>query len=112
MRVKRGFKARRRRKKIMKRAEGFRSAGSRVFTVAIERSDRALAYQYRDRRQFKNDIRKIWIHRISTAAKKCGLNYSHFMGILKKKNVQLNRPALAHLALKHPAAFETLAKKI
>ena len=112
MRVKRGFQARRYRKKILKRAKGFRSAGSRAFTVALERSDRALVYQYRDRRRFKNDIKKIWIHRISAAAKKLGWNYSRFMGALKKKNIQLNRRSLSHLAYNHFNAFEEVAKKL
>lgn len=112
MRVKRGFQARRYRKKILKRAKGFRSAGSRLFTVALERSDRALAYQYRDRRKFKNDIRKIWIHRISIGGRKLGWSYSKLMGALKKKNIAINRPALAHMAVEHPSAFEHLVKKL
>ena len=112
MRVKRGFKARRYRKKILKRAKGFRGANSRLYTEAIQRSDRALVFQYRDRRNFKNDIKKVWNHRIGQAARNLGLSYSHFIGSLKKSNVQINRPQLACLAAHHPKSFEYLAKKI
>ena len=112
MRVKRGFQARRYRKKILKRAKGFRSAGSRSFTVALERSDRALAYQYRDRRQFKNDIKKIWMQRISAVVRPLGMNYSRFIGALKKKNIQINRKNLAYLAVRNSSAFEKLVKQL
>ena len=72
MRVKRGFKARKFRKKILKRAKGFYSANSRCFSVAIEKSDRALAYEYRDRRMRKRDFRRLWIQRINAAARLSG----------------------------------------
>ena len=110
MRVTRGPSTRRRRKKILKRAKGFRGAGSRGFAAAQERSDRALAFSYRDRKQFKNDIKKIWIHRIQTALNK--ISYSQFMGLLKKKNIILNRKSLAFLAHRSPSAFENWAKKL
>ena len=112
MRVTRGPQTRKRRKKILKRAKGFRSSGSRLFTVAIERSDRALCFQYRDRKNFKNEIRKIWNHRIGAAARNLGLSYSQFMGFLKKAGIELNRPQLAYLALKKPSQFKDLAEKI
>ena len=112
MRVKRGFKARRYRKKILKRAKGFRGSNSRLFTVAIEKSDRALVYQYRDRRTFKNDIKKIWNHKISLASKRLGLSYSKFMGALRKSKIDLNRPQLAHLIQNHPKAFDSLVQQL
>ncbi len=112
MRVKRGFQARKYRKKILKRAKGFRASNSRLFTEAIEKSDRALRYQYRDRRTFKNDIRKIWNHRIGQASRNLGWSYSKLMGALKKADIQLNRPQLSHLAVQHPSAFESLVKKL
>ena len=112
MRVKRGFQARRRRKKILKRAKGFRGSNSRLFTVAIEKSDRALSYQYRDRRTFKNDIKKVWNHRIGQAVRNLGWSYSQFMGALKKANIQLNRKNLSHLAVEHSSAFESLVNKL
>ena len=110
MRVKRGFQRRRFHKKILKRAKGFQSAGSRSFTVALERSDRALAFQYRDRKRFKNDIKKLWIHRISTAVSH--ISYSRFMALLKRKNILLNRKTLSLLALENPKAFASWAKKL
>ena len=112
MRVTRGFATRKRRKKILKRAKGFRGSNSRLFTVAIEKSDRALCYQYRDRRTFKNDIRKIWNHRIGQAVRNLGWSYSKFMGALRKSNIQLNRSQLSHLAVHSPSAFESLVKKL
>ena len=112
MRVKRGFQARKRRKKILKRAKGFRGSNSRLFTEAIEKSDRALAYQYRDRRTFKNEIKKLWNHQISTASKDLGFNYSTFMGALRKSEIQLNRPQLSYLIQNNPSAFKTLAEKL
>ena len=112
MRVKRGFQARRYRKKILKRAKGFRGAGSRTFTVALERSDRALCYQYRDRRNLKNDIKKIWNHRIGVASRQMGWSYSKFMGALKKAQIEINRPQLAYMAVHYPKSFESLFKKL
>ncbi len=112
MRVKRGVAARRRRKKILKRAKGFRGANSRLYTEAIQKSDRALAYQYRDRRTFKNEIKQLWNHQISTASKNLGFNYSTFMGALRKSEIQLNRPQLSYLIQNNPSAFRTLAEKL
>lgn len=111
MRVKRGFKARKFRKKILKRAKGFYSAGSRCFSVAIERSDRALAYEYRDRRTKKRDFRRLWIQRINAAVRLNGTNYSCFIASLHKKGFPLNRKMLAELAVKHPEDFSSLVKK-
>ena len=82
MRVKRGVSARRRRNKVLDRVEGYRGAGSRVFSVAKERNDRALVYAYRDRRRRKRDFRRLWITRISAATRLNGISYSRFMGAL------------------------------
>lgn len=110
MRVKRGFKARKFRKKILKRAKGFYSANSRCFSVAIEKSDRALAYQYRDRKVRKRDFRSLWIQRINAAAREHGASYSQLIGALQKKESPLNRKMLAELAVRHPESFSTLVK--
>lgn len=112
MRVKRGFKARRYRKKILKRAKGFRGSNSRLYTVAIEKTDRALAFQYQHRRKFKNDIRKIWNHRIGVVVKELGYSYSRFMGALRKSKIQLNRPQLAQMALDNPSVFKEIISKL
>jgi len=104
-RVTRGFKARRRRKKILKLASGFIGARNRLYRSATEAVDRALSYAYRDRRQKKRDFRKLWIVRIGAGAKENGLTYSRLMGGLKKANVELDRKVLANLAVLDPAAF-------
>ena len=112
MRVKRGFQARKRRKKILKRAKGFRGSNSRLYTEAIEKSDRALVYQYRDRRTFKNEIKQLWNHQISSASKNLGFSYSTFMGALRKSEIQLNRPQLSYLIKNNPSAFKALVEKL
>ena len=98
MRVKRGFKARNFRKKILKRAKGFYSANSRCFSVAIEKSDRALSYQYRDRRTKKRQFRRLWIQRINAAARQNGSSYSKLIEALNKRNIVMDRKTLAELA--------------
>ena len=112
MRVKTGSVRRKRHKKILKRAKGFYSSNSRCFTVAVEKSDRALAYQYRDRRRLKRGQRRLWNQRINSAARLNGLNYSTFIGLLKKNNVHLNRKILADMAVQDAAGFSLLVKKV
>ena len=111
MRVKRGFKARKFRKKILKRAKGFYSANSRCFATAIEKSDRALAYQYRDRRNKKRDFRKLWIQRINAGARVCGTSYSKLIHALNEKENPINRKMLADLAAHHPNQFSEVVKQ-
>jgi large subunit ribosomal protein L20 len=109
-RVKRGFKARRRRNKILKMAKGYRGARHRLFRSATEAVDRALCYAYRDRRVRKRDFRKLWIARISAAAKELGLSYSRLMGGLKKAEIKLDRKILSNLAILDPGSFAKIAK--
>lgn len=111
MRVKRGFQARKFRKKILKRAKGFYSANSRCFAVAIEKSDRALAYQYRDRKTRKRDFRRLWIQRINAAARLNGTTYSKLINALHQKETDLDRKMLAELAVNHPSHFSNLVEK-
>lgn len=111
MRVKRGFKARKFRKKILKRAKGFYSANSRCFSVAIEKSDRALAYQYRDRRTRKRQFRRLWIQRINGAARLNGSSYSQLIQALNKKEIPINRKMLAEMAAVQPQAFSDLLRQ-
>ena len=112
MRVKTGGVRKRRHRKILKRAKGFYSSNSRCFTVAVEKSDRALAYQYRDRRRLKREQRRLWNQRISAAARINGLNYSTLMGLLKKAKVQLNRKVLADMAVRDASGFSQLVKQV
>jgi len=109
-RVTRGFKARRRRNKILKLASGFIGGKSRLYRSAVEAVDRALVYAYRDRRAKKRDFRKLWIVRIGAAAKMNGTSYSKMMGGLKKANVELDRKVLANMAILDPNAFAQVAK--
>lgn len=109
-RVKRGFKARRRRNKILSMAKGYWGRRSRIFRTAKEAVDRALTYAYRDRRVRKRDFRNLWIARINAAARINGLSYSKLMGGLKKKNVELDRKILSDLAISDPACFSEIAK--
>ena len=112
MRVKTGSVRRKRHKKILKRAKGFYSSNSRCFTVAVEKSDRALAYQYRDRRRLKREQRRLWNQRINSAARLNGLNYSTLIWLLKKNNVHLNRKILADMAVQDAAGFSLLVKNV
>ncbi len=107
-RVKRGFKARRRRKKILGLAKGFRGSRHSRFKTAIHVVRRALAYAYRDRRVKKRSFRELWITRINAACRANGIKYSQFINGLKKSNVDLDRSILAHLALSDAIAFKAL----
>lgn len=109
MRVKRGFKARRRRKKILKLAKCYRAGRSKLYRTAADAVDRALQYAYRDRRTRKRDFRKLWIARINAAARLNNMSYSRFMGGLKRANVEIDRKILAELAVSDPKAFSQLA---
>ena len=111
MRVKRGFKARKFRKKILKRAKGFYSANSRCFSVAIEKSDRALAFQYKDRRTRKRNMRRLWIQRINAGARLNGSSYAQLIHALSKKEISLDRKVLADLAVSQPLAFSQIVQQ-
>ena len=111
MRVKTSSVRKKRHKKILKRAKGFYSSNSRCFTVAVEKSDRALAYQYRDRRRLKREQRRLWNQRISSAARLSGVNYSTLMGLLKKANILVNRKILADMAVQDINSFSQLVKQ-
>lgn len=110
MRVKGGFVSRRRRKKILELAKGFRGGRSKLFRTAKNAVIKALTYSYRDRRRRKRDFRSVWIVRINAAARENGISYSQFMNGLQKANVLLDRRVLAYLALEDTAAFARLAE--
>ncbi len=97
--------SRRRRKKILNMAKGYWGSRSKLYTVAKNTVEKALKYQYRDRRQRKRQFRKLWIARINAAARQNGSSYSRLMGGLRKADVALNRKVLADLAVHHPDAF-------
>ncbi|NLJ34435.1 MAG: 50S ribosomal protein L20 [Firmicutes bacterium] len=109
-RVKRGVTTRRRHKKIMKMAKGYRGARSRTFKAANETVLKALSYAHRDRRTRKRDFRKLWIARINAAARMEGLSYSRFINGLKQAGVDINRKMLAQLAVEDSQAFGDLVE--
>jgi len=109
-RVKRGFKARRRRNKVLKMARGYVGGRHRLYRTAVEAVDRALAYAYRDRKARKRDFRKLWIVRIGAAARQNGMSYSRLMGGLKKAGVELDRKVLANMAVLDPETFSQICK--
>ena len=111
MRVKRGVKACRRRNKVLERAEGYRGAGSRVFSVAKEKNDRGMVYAYRDRKAKKREFRKLWITRIAAAAKMNGTSYSKLMGAIAKSEMQMDRKILSDIAIQDPEAFTQIVQQ-
>ena len=109
-RVKRGNVARKRRKKILKLAKGYRGSHSKLFRIANQQVMKALRNAYRDRRKRKRDFRRLWITRINAAARMHGLSYSKFTHQLKKAEVGLNRKMLAQIAMVDPQAFEKVVE--
>ena len=109
MRIKRGYKARRRRNKVLKLAKGYRGGHSKLFRTAADTVDKALMYAYRDRRARKRDFRKLWIARINAAARMNNMSYSKFIHGLKLAGVELDRKVLAELAISDPSGFRQIA---
>ena len=110
-RVKGAMMTRKRRKKTIKLARGYYGAKSKLFKMAKQAVMKSGQYAYIGRKQRKRDFRRLWITRISAAAKINGMNYSTFMNGLKKAGVTLNRKMLAELAVSDAAAFAALAEK-
>ena len=111
MRVKRGFKARRRRNRVLKLAKGFRGRRHGTYKRAVEAVERAMMQSSRGRRMRRRDFRSLWIARINAAARISGVSYSRFINGLKKANVALDRKVLADIAVADPEAFAAIAKR-
>ncbi len=109
-RVKGALSTRKRRNKVLKLAKGYFGAKSKLFKTAKEAVMKSGNYAYIGRKQKKRDFRRLWITRISAAAKMNEMNYSTFMNGLKKAGIAVNRKMLADLAVNDPAGFATLAK--
>jgi large subunit ribosomal protein L20 len=109
-RAKRGFKARRRRNKIFKMAEGFTHRRKNTIRRGAEAVDRAMRYAHRDRRARKRDFRQLWITRIGAAAVLNGLNYSTLIAKLDAAKIKLDRKVLSDLAVFDPAAFTAVVQ--
>ena len=107
-RAKRGFKARRRRNRVLKHAKGFYSSRGRVYGDAVEQVHNAWADAYAHRKLKKRDFRRLWITRISAAAKMNGVSYSKLVFALKRASIQLDRKILAELAVSDPGGFKAV----
>ena len=109
-RVKRAVNAKKKRCTTLERAKGYYGAKSRSYRAAKEQVQHSLQYQYRDRRNKKREIRRLWIQRINAAARLNGLSYSVFINGLKKAGVELDRKVLADMAVRDPQGFAALAE--
>lgn len=109
-RVKSGVITKKKHKKILELAKGYRGSKSRTFRAANEQVLHSLSYAFRDRRQRKRQMRRLWIVRINAASRENGLSYNQFMSGLKNAHVDINRKMLAEMAVSDPAAFRGLAE--
>ncbi|MEE0867747.1 MAG: 50S ribosomal protein L20 [Clostridia bacterium] len=109
-RVKGALSTRKRHKKILKLAKGYRGAKSKLYRIANQAVMKSLSYSYVGRKLKKRDFRSLWITRISAACKMNDINYSRFMNGLKKANIEINRKMLSEIAINDPAAFTQLVE--
>ncbi len=110
-RVRKAVASRKRRKKILKLAKGYRGARSKLYRTATEAVDRALNYAYRDRKARKRDFRKLWIVRINAAARIHGISYSRLVSGMKKAGMGIDRKMLAELAVSDQRAFSKVVEQ-
>lgn len=110
-RVKTGFTRRRRHKKVLKITKGQFGTRSKLYRRANEARLKSLWYAYRDRRNRKRDLRRLWIARINAASRQNGLSYSRFIHALKKADIKINRKMLADLAVRDPQAFAAVVEQ-
>ena len=110
-RIKGAVNARKKHKKILKMAKGFRGARSKQYRVAKQSVMRAMAHSFAGRKQVKRDYRKLWITRINAAARMNGLSYSKFMSVLRKAGIEINRKMLAEMAVNDSNGFTMLVEK-
>lgn len=111
-RVKRGTTHLKKRKKLLKQAKGYKWGRKKRIKLAKEAVTKAGAYAYRDRRNKKRVMRRLWQTQLNAAVRQYGLNYSGFIHILKQKKINLDRKVLSQLAREHPAVFEKFIEKI
>ncbi len=111
-RVKRGVTARKRHKKILKKAKGYYGARSRVFRVAKQAVIKAAQYAYRDRKQRKRQFRALWITRINAAVREHGLTYNRFIHGLQATGIEIDRKILADLAMNDKTTFNAIVEQV
>lgn len=111
-RVKRGFKARRRRNRLLKVAKGYQGRRSTLYKTAKQAVYKGWTYAYRDRKAKKRDYRSLWIARINAASRALGVKYSEFVAMLSRADVALDRKVLADLAIFDPAGFARVVEQV
>lgn len=111
-RAKSGIVSKKRHRKVLKLAKGYRGRSNSCFSIAIEKVEKALRYAYRDRRNRKREFRSLWIQRINAAAREEGLTYSEFICSLRKKGIQVNRKILSDIAISGFKSFIQAVSKI
>ena len=111
-RAKKSVQLKKRHKKVLKQAKGYRGSRSRTFKVANQAVNRAGQYAYRDRRNKKRVFRSLWIVRINAAARENGISYSKLMSGLNKSNIELDRKTLADLAVNDKKAFALIVEEV
>jgi large subunit ribosomal protein L20 len=104
--------SRRRRKRVLKAAKGFRGFRSKLYRYAKDAVRKAMVYNYRDRKNRKREFRKLWIQRINAATRAHGLSYSRFSEGLKAAGIELDRKVLSDMAIKDDAGFAALVKQV
>jgi len=109
-RVKRAINAKKKRRKVLERASGYKGARSRRYRTGREQVMHSMQYAYRDRRARKGQFRRLWIQRINAAARQNGTTYSRFVAGLKAADVEVDRKMLAEMAVSDPAAFTSLVE--
>src|SRR5919205_4082331 len=107
-RVKRGFTAHARHKKVLGLAKGYRGRANSSFRIAIEKVEKGLQYAYRDRRRKKRDFRGLWIQRINAGVREHGMTYSQFIAGVKAAGIEMDRKVMSDLAAREPEAFQAL----
>jgi large subunit ribosomal protein L20 len=103
-----GTRRSKRRKKILKQAKGYWGRRSKLFRTAKDAVDKAMVYSYRDRKNRKREFRSLWITRISAMCRQNDITYSRFMQGMKAAGIEINRKALANMAIENPEAFKAL----
>ena len=111
-RVKRGVTKHARHKKVLSSAKGSRGRQKNTFRAAMQRVEKNMQYAYRDRKQKKRELRRLWIIRINAACRELGIKYSEFISKLKEKNLQIDRKVLANIAYENPSAFKAIIQKV
>ena len=111
-RVKRGVASRKYRKKVLKMAKGYQGRNKNCYRIAVQKVQKGLQYNYRDRRVRRREFRALWIVRLNAVVREMGMKYSTFIDKLKKAGIGLNRKMLADLAVNEPTAFKAIVDRV